>query len=95
MYPLDSVVGCDSSHSLWQVVRLRHHKVIKHRDNIALGLQGAVDLFVDPVLLLVVPHTSIHGVGRAHQDEVARGSDVLQQVVVELASLEANNVQED
>lgn len=54
-----------------------------------------MDLLVDPVLLLVVPHTPVHGVGRAHKDEVARGPDVLEQVVVELAGLKANHVKED
>ena len=75
--------------------RIRHQKVIKHRDYIALRLQGAVDLLVDPVLLLVVVDATVHGVGGAHEDKVARGADVLQQVVVKLASLEAHHVQED
>ena len=95
MDPADSVIGGDLSHRLRQALRVRHHKGVKHRDDVALGLERARDLLVDPVLLLVVVDAAVHGARRAHQDKVARRPDALQQVVVKLARLQACHVQED
>ena len=92
--PAHPVVGGDCAHCFWKLLRLRHHKVVKDRDDLALAAQGAGDLLVDPILLLVVSLTSVKGVGRADKNEVFALLDALQQVVVELAGLQALHVEE-
>ena len=93
MYPPDAVVRGDWPHALWQVIGLGHDKVVKHRDDVALGLEGAGHLLVDPVLLLVVVLAPVHGAGRADEDEVSGRADRLEEVVVELAGLQAGHVE--
>ena len=61
VYPLDTVIGSDGSHGLWQRLGLRHHEVVKDWNDVAGGRQRARDLFVDPVPLIVVVETPIEG----------------------------------
>ena len=60
-----------------------------------VGVEGAADLLVDPVLLLVVPHAPVQGPRGADQQEVTRGANVVQQTLVKLPGLKTMDVQED
>ena len=92
--PPDAIVGGDGTHCLWQLLRLRHHKVVKDGDDLALTAEGTGNLLVDPVLLLVISFASVKRIGRADENEVFALLNALQQVVVKLARLQALHVEE-
>lgn len=75
---------------------MRHREVVVlHENDVAVRVEGAVDLFVDPVFLFLVALAPAEGTGGANQQEVSRGPNILEQALVELPSLEAVDIQED
>ena len=96
MDPADPGAVGDRPHGFRKRFLWRHREVVvQHQDDVAVGVDGAADLLVDPVLLFLVPLTPGETTRGADQQEVPRGADIVQQTLVKLAGLQTVDIQED
>ena len=59
MDPFDSVVRRQGLHGLGKLVRIWHDEVVEDGDDVAVGLQSAVDFLMDPISVFVVAEATV------------------------------------